>query len=315
MSFKNIFSRDNLTPNRAQETRPLALLTPKMIRQLDHLQLVGAKELRGTTIGLRPSFRRKPAPDFREHRAYVPGDDVRYVDWRASARHEQIFIKQGEHPKEASLTIMLDCSASMAWGVPPKQIMQQQLAAALAYLALAHRDRLLIVPYGQKQRKAIGPISGKGQMQATVRYLQSLRYGGKSDLLSAAKQLKQRAARGGLLFILSDLLGVEDLTPVLNQFPAPTWQVNVFHLLHPDELKPDLQGGLELVDVESGDLANYEITAADLRRYAQRLEDWQNRLDMDCVEAKGFYTPMPTDLHPESEMLAHLRQVKVVQPL
>ena len=117
------------------------LLSPKAIRQLDRLRLSGARELRGQAIGQRPSFRRQPAPDFREHRAYVPGDDIRYVDWRASARHEQFFVKQGEYPKEATVYLLVDCSASMNWGEPPKRQTQLQLTATLAYLALAHRDR------------------------------------------------------------------------------------------------------------------------------------------------------------------------------
>ena len=290
------------------------LLSPKAIRQLDRLRLSGARELRGQAIGQRPSFRRQPAPDFREHRAYVPGDDIRYVDWRASARHEQFFVKQGEYPKEATVYLLVDCSASMNWGEPPKRQTQLQLAATLAYLALAHRDRLFVIPYGGRGSQPFGPISGKGQVPFLLKYLQELDYEGAGNLDRALKSLNRRATRGGLTFILSDLLD-DDLLSALDVLPSPTWQVTVFHLLHPLEQKPDISGGLELVDVETGERVNYDITPDALRRYQRTIQDWQGHLDMACVEAKALYSFIPAGIEPESELIAHLRQIKVVQPL
>ena len=103
-------------------SNPEVLLPPHAVNQLNHLKLNASQYLPGFTAGTRASIRRRPAFDFREHRTYVPGDDVRYVDWKASARQEHIFIKQGEYPKEASVQILLDCSRSMDWGNPRKHV-------------------------------------------------------------------------------------------------------------------------------------------------------------------------------------------------
>jgi hypothetical protein len=81
------------------------------------------------------------------------------------------------------------------------------------------------------------------------------------------------------------------------------------------EQKPDLSGGLELVDVETGERVNYEITSEALRRYHRVMQEWQEHLDMACIEAKALYSFIPAGFDPESEMIAHLRQIKVVQPL
>jgi hypothetical protein len=74
-------------------SHPLAL-SGQALRQLNRLQLNTGPWLPGNTLGSRPSQRRRPAMDFREHRAYAPGDDVRFVDWRASARQEHVFTRR-----------------------------------------------------------------------------------------------------------------------------------------------------------------------------------------------------------------------------
>ncbi|MBN2501013.1 MAG: DUF58 domain-containing protein, partial [Anaerolineales bacterium] len=138
MSWKNIFR----PAKRAPRPRPGVgtarqvdvQLSAQAIRQLERLRLRTTRDLQGEAIGERRSSRRRPDVDFREHRAYVPGDDLRFVDWRASARSETFFVKQGEQTKEAAVFLLLDCSASMAWGEPPKNQTALALAAALGYL-------------------------------------------------------------------------------------------------------------------------------------------------------------------------------------
>ncbi len=303
--------KNTLRPKKTKEPKKGVRLTPKAVRQLERLQLNASRQLRGDGIGSRPSFRRKSAPDFHEHRAYVPGDDIRFVDWRASARHEQVFVKQGEQPKEIMVYIALDTSASMAWGEPHKRVGQLGLASALSYLTLAHGDRLRIMPL-DGENPALGPVSGKGQMSGVMQYLQALNYGGEVDVVRALRGLSKRAAAGGILFVLSDLLGIHDLTPGLELFSFPYWQVTVLHLLHGQELEPEMRGKLELVDAESGAAANYDISNKAVRDYREKLDGWRAGLDMACVENKAFYTMLQTDWTLETEMLAHLRETRVV---
>jgi uncharacterized protein (DUF58 family) len=287
------------------------LIPAKALRQLDRLYLRGSRELRGESMGQRPSFRRKPTSDFREHRMYVPGDDMRFVDWRASARHEQVFIKQGELPKDVTVYLLLDCSGSMLWGEAPKNRAQLQLAAALGYLALIHRDRLMVYPYGEVANQPLGPVTGRGQIPFYLKYLSELRYGGGANLKMAVKTLTRRISWGGLMFVLSDLLD-DDLTDSLEYLPAPSWWVNVIHLLHPQEIDPDLQGAMEMIDCETGQKANYDVTKEAVKIYRQRMEEWQSSLDLDCVKNHAFYTLAPTNWSLEREMIAHLRSVQVV---
>jgi hypothetical protein len=291
--------------------------------QLNRLQLNASRFLPGRAAGMRPSLRRKPASEFREHRMYVPGDDIRFVDWKASARQEHIFIKQGEHPKEATVYLLLDCSASMAWGKPSKSKTSLKLAMALGYLALSHGDRLMVVPLLPEESldphfrpvHPLGPVSGKGQYGELVHYLNHLPFSGQVDIAEGIKRFRRRiAAGGGLCFLLSDLLGVEDVTPALEHLPVPGWDVVICQVLHSQELAPDLNGDFEMQDIETGQSVNYDVNSKNLELYQQHLLSWQSDLEMGAVQCNAFYTVIPSHWSLEREILPHLRGLNILKP-
>jgi uncharacterized protein (DUF58 family) len=290
-------------------------LNPESLRQLERLQIRGSRALRGDRIGGRVSNRRKPAIEFREHRMYVPGDDIRFVDWQASARHEQVFIRQGEMPKDVIVYLMVDTSGSMLWGRRPKRETQLSLAAALAYAALHSGDRLYVYPYGENANPEFGPASGKGHLAGFARYLNQLQYGGESDLTSAVQTLAQKVSRGGVVFILSDLLERGDLADVLSSVPAPKWWVNLIHLLHPAELSPEIRGAYVLEDSETGRLMNYDLTNEAIRKYQQRMDTWRNQLEVTTVDHHAQYLLINTDWSLDKEILPVLRERQVLTPL
>jgi len=263
--------------------------------------------------------------DFREHRMYAPGDDVRFVDWRASARQEHIYIKQGEHQKDARIYLLLDLSASMSWGSPPKSNAALALPAALGSLALGSGDRLVVEPVFDRGLagggaaagpRPLGPVSGKGQFSGLLSYLRSLPFRGQVDLGPTLAGLRKRGVSGGgMVLVLSDLLGANNLAGALEALPRPKWSVVILHLLHPAELDPALQGDLELQDIETRQKKRYTITPKALETYRQRLEAWRGSLEETCAEKKALYTLLPTGWSLENEVLPHLRSLHIVQPL
>jgi uncharacterized protein (DUF58 family) len=253
--------------------------------------------------------------EFKEYRSYVPGDDIRFVDWRATARHENIFIRQGEQPKDVRVYLLLDCTASMNWGRVPKMQAQLSLASALSYAALTHGDRLAIFPYGGGRNIEYGPVSGKGYIPQVTRFLRHLKYGGEGSLLKAIRKLTQKVSRGGVLFILSDLLESGNLSDILANVPAPRWWVNVIHLLHPNEIAPEITGAYELEDSETGRRVNMDISPEALFDYRNRIEKWKSDLELVCVENHAFYNLINTDWSLGEEVLPHLREHKVLVDL
>jgi uncharacterized protein (DUF58 family) len=314
--FRNILR----PPNKREEGRPglgrarqaKVTLPPAAFRQLDRLALTGRRELAGQGVGQRASARRKLAPDFIEHRAYVPGDDVRYVDWRASARSEHVYVRQGELPQETGVYFLVDASASMAWGQPPKHTGQLFNVASLGYLALSQDDRVMVHPFGERAQRPFGPISGKAQITALVSYLNRIQYGGESDLLRAARRLVARFSRGGILFILSDLLSVENLAAVLGLFPPPRWAVHVLQTLHPEEVDPALSGDLQLVDIEDGGNRNLDINNESLKGYQEHFEAWRREIELICIENYATHTILPTSWE-HSDIFARLRAARILE--
>jgi uncharacterized protein (DUF58 family) len=316
MWFQTILRRANLWRQdmvKDEPELPGVRLNQRAVRQLNRLQLNAGRYLPGTAVGLRPSMRRQPAYDFREHRMYVPGDDVRFVDWKASARQEHVFVKQDEHPKEATAHLLLDCSASMRWGDPPKAMRALEVAAALGFLALAHGDRLYIHPSPGSQAQPLGPISGKGQVPALLNYLRLLPFQGRADLEQTVRHLVG-GAHGGLTLLISDLLDVTNLRTVLQTLPPPAWEVVVLHLLHAEELNPTLRGNVEMNDVESGQGINYDVDARALLRYKQHVTTWCGELEMTCFDNNALYTLIPTHWSLDGEILPHLRSIHLLSP-
>lgn len=289
-------------------------LSPRTLGQMNRLRLQGRRQLPGRGTGLRASQRRKPDFDFREHRLYVPGDDIRFVDWKASARQQHIFVRQGENPEETLTTVLLDCSASMHWGIPAKAEMSVSLTAMLGYLALANEDRLLIQPIHESTPAVLGPLKGKGQVPTVINYLRNVAFSGQVTLTTAARDLAHKR-RGGLVFILSDLLDVPDLEDALRQLRPPQWQVVVLHLLHPEELNPTHKGNFQMADTETGKVNNYDINAKALQQYAEHLNTWCRSCEMQCQHHGATYARLSTGWSLSTEVLPYLRRLEIVELL
>ena len=334
MLFRNIFSgrtRPARAPRNSANQAAPARLSTQTLRLLDRLRLNTGPFMPGLPAGSRISQMRKPAADFRDHRQYTPGDDVRYVDWKASARQEHVFVKQGEIPKAAMVYILIDCSASMRWGNPPKSQAALALASALGYLALSHSDRLVIVPVtgsapatsaaaASRQTtqsfQRMGPFWGKGQAPMLNSYFEGLRFEGQINLTQAVVQLSQRKlSQGGLVLVITDMFGSDGLPKALARLQAPAWQVVFCHMLHPDEVNPELNGYFEMLDIETQQKKRYQITAKVLETYRQRLQAWQSELAQMCLESSAVYSMFPTNWSLESEMIAQLQRIRVVERL
>ena len=328
MLFRNIFRgkpRTNQSPLKRPDQGASAGLSTQTLRQLDRLRLNTGPFMPGPPVGARMSQMRKPAADFRDHRQYTPGDDVRYVDWKASARQEHVFVKQGETQKAAMVYILIDCSASMRWGNPPKSEAALALANALAYMALAHNDRLVLVPVTgtpaadgkiTQSMRLMGPFWGKGQAPMLKRYFENLRFQGQIDLTQAMVGLSQRKlSQGGLVLVITDMFGSGGLPTALARLQAPAWKVVFCHMLHPNEINPDLNGFFEMQDIETQQKKRYQITPKVLEQYRQRLQAWQDELTQMCQKSKAVYSLFPTNGSLENEMIAQLQRIRVVERL
>src|SRR6186713_2506338 len=130
------------------ETLASPLLSPQLLAQLEHLELVTRKVFRGRLKGERKSKRKGQSVEFADFRNYVPGDDLRFIDWNLYARLDKMFLKLFLEEEDLHFYALIDASASMSFGEPTKLLFARQLAAALGFIGLCRADRVKIEALG-----------------------------------------------------------------------------------------------------------------------------------------------------------------------
>lgn len=234
------------------------------LRKLEALD-AALLRLRGSVgEGARGPGRAQGRSEFIGHRAYTPGDDLRRLDWNAYGRLGRLFMREFEHERAEHVTILLDCSRSMAAGVPPKHVLARRAAAAFGYLAL--------------RRGGSATLAGNTAVEGVSRFhrlLEQLTHSvPDSDvtLRSAAEALASRARPPSDLVVITDALEpLESLKPLAALSERRT-AVTLLQVLAPDELDPAPGGAIELLGLEEREALKLDLDASTIAAYRAELE-------------------------------------------
>lgn len=310
MWWKTIFRQ---RPKAAASAMATGDFDEQFLRRLERLSLTANRTLRGGLTGAHPSKRRLPAPTISDHRPYTHGDDLRYVDWNAYARQNDLIIKMGEAEQDVRVELVLDCSGSMDFGEGSlhKWRWARQLTAAIGYCALAGGDRVSLHTVAPGA-SGIWTTRSRHEAPAFVRLLGKLAAGGRGNLAATLSKLS-RGLTGGIVVVVSDLWHVDDLGAVLRTLQTPRWQVIVLQVLHPAECTPQIDGDIELVDSETGVTQSLHVDGAARERYVARFEAWSQSLARTCDRYGANYLRCTTDQPLERAVLPYLRARRVVQ--
>ena len=135
-------------------------LTPSDLQKISNLQVLARLVVEGFCTGLHRSPHKGFSVEFKQHRQYVPGDEIRHLDWRIFGKTDRFYIREYEEETNLRCTILLDASGSMAYGSPQgrsKLVYAQRLAACLSYLMLGQQDSVGLVTFDTKVRRYIPP--------------------------------------------------------------------------------------------------------------------------------------------------------------
>ncbi len=290
------------------------LLSPSFLAALDRLALVSRRLRAGTFKGERRSPRRGGSIEFADYREYASGDDFRQIDWRAYARLERLFLRLYVEEEDASIHIVADASRSMDWGHPPKWAYAQRLAAALGYIALVGMDRLVGGAVGGQPGclAVFPPHRGKVQALAWFTWLAALEAGGEAAPAASLAHYAASMRRPGPLVVISDLMD-DGWREGIGRLAEGRYEVTILHLLAPQELHPELEGDLKLLDSERD--AAVEITADFdlLSRYQARVEAWRDEWQRFCAARGMTYAAIDTSLPLEALVLSTLARQGVVR--
>ena len=196
----------------------------------------------------------------------------------------------------------------MAEPFAEKRVTALRLAAALTYLGLASEHRVSLHALGGGLERLMSPLKGQGSIHEVLRVLTALEFGGATDLVGALRQFQPTRDRRAIVFVLSDLLGQEPELSELALRQATTWpaETHVIHILDQREMRPDLDGELQLIDVETNETRRLWLTARDLDRYEENFRRFADALKASCLRRQIDYLRWPTDQSFEEGFLALL---------
>ncbi len=284
------------------------LLTPDLLRRLEQLQLLAARRAKSSLKGERRSRARGLSVEFADHRNYVSGDDLRYLDWNLYGRLDRLFLKLYEEERELPVRIFLDASASMVFGTPTKFIFARQLAAALGYVALCGFDRVSLNifpdPTGPEPGRELavrGALRSVRSKKSSVQFFQnlaSLTAGGVADFNASLKRGALEARQSGVAIVLSDFLDPAGYESGITALVGRGFQVHAVQILAPEELNPTAFGDLRLIDSETGIVQEVTFGKFRLQAYQQSVANFVQRLREHC-QSRGvrfFSVSSATDL-------------------
>ena len=284
------------------------LFTSEFLERLEYLRIVARRTFAGTAPGGRTGRRTGPGLEFAEHRAYVPGDDYRHIDWAAYGRLDRLVLRLCQQEEDLAIYFLLDASASMATGAPPKFDHARRLAAALAYVGLASLERVSVVAVDGGVRAHLEAGRGKAHILTVLDFLKGLAPAGPTDLARAVEAFLPHAAQKGLVILLSDLLDPAGYEKPLATLQGRGFDLGCLHVTAAEDLAPPGAGDLALADAETGETLGVHL-AADLReRLVREVEKYKAEVRAWCMERGIDYAEAPTDVPADVLVLDVLRR-------
>ncbi len=283
-------------------------LKPRVISRAEALGLKARTIVEGMRVGDHKSPYHGFSVEFIQHREYVPGDDIRHVDWRVYGRNERYVIKQYEQETNFVGHILLDASRSMLYGegAANKLEVAKVLAASLAYLIIGQRDSAGLYVFDQDWRAQLPASSQPGHVQQILRALEEVEPREKTAIGPLLHSLAEKVRRRGLVFLISDCL--DEPGPLLEGLRHLRFQgheVMVFHVLHPEEMEFPFEGMVKFDGMEE---KAHLLTRPQLIRpsYLRALQAWMKELRQGCETNRVDHVLLDTSRPLEETLTGYL---------
>jgi len=270
------------------------LIDEAFFQRLAKLRFIAKGRRKGRLSGRHVSPRAGISLEFADYRQYAPGDDFRYVDWNIYGRLDRILVKTYVHETDLPIYLLVDCSASMSLGIPPKVHYAARLATAIAYLGLRGLDRVGLFPFSEHLGIVVPPRHGMKHLGRIFGALRDTEAGGRTSLDDAISEFLKQTHENGIVFVVSDFLtpgGYEEgFARLRHRGDEPI----VVQVLAPEDLHPTATGTTRLVDAESARRLTITIGPRTLREYERRLQQHCSRLRSFLAERRIPYFLAPT---------------------
>jgi len=230
-------------------------LDPAVLAGISSLDLLAKTVVDGFVAGLHRSPDFGFSQEFAEYRAYVPGDDLRHVDWNLFARTERCYLKRYRGETNSQLVLLLDASNSMQYtsGPPKKMDYARFIAASLFYLAIRNqRDAAGLIVFDDEVREYVRPSTRQGQLARLFAGLEQAEPRARTDFGKPLRHFQELLHRRGIAIVISDFYEEpEKIVRAIEPLRFHGNDVVLFHILDPEEIRPVLNGPALLVDLET----------------------------------------------------------------
>lgn len=273
------------TEQRGSEFESLEdVLHPEAKESLEHLELVARRTVEGMLHGIHPSDRIGVSTDFDHHKEYQPGDPLKHMDWKASARSDRYYIKRYIEDTSLTVRLVLDHSASMlraSGNSPTKYVHASRIAACLAYLVLREQDSAGLALTTAEGTHWVPPSSKGDQLVAILTELLENRPAGEDSVAECLRGLKEQDLKRGMIILLSDLMyDPEPVEAQLASMMAQGQEVLVFQVRDPVEEDFPFNRWVQFENLEDPS-TSHRVDAIPLKKiyreeYQKLLEDWDS---------------------------------------
>jgi uncharacterized protein (DUF58 family) len=291
-------------------------LDPRILARISSLELLARTVVDGFINGLHRSPYFGLSVDFAEHRPYLPGDDIRRVDWRLFGRTDRFYVKEFEADTNANFLVLFDISSSMAYGSQgvTKLDYGRYLAACLSYFSRQQRDRVGIVTFAGDVTAYV-PASAK-HLDAVLHTIDRIEPGGRGGFEAPLLKVTETLNRRSILLLVSDLYEDPDTVMLaLNRLRHKGNDLIVFHLLDPAELAFPFTTPAPFEDLETAERMPLvpETLHDEYRGHLDRhLVTLRDRMTRDQIDYFLVNTAHPLD-HALFEYLARRERLRRVR--
>lgn len=269
------------------------LLEPADLELIRRLSLSVKRRAAGQATGEQRSPALGGGIEFADYREYVPGDDVRQVDWAVFLRFRKLLVKLCAEEKELTLVLLVDQSRSMAYGNAEKFRQAQRIAAILGGIALTSGNRAGVLSWGSDLREVTSPMRGQRAVPLLADRIRRMVPGDEGRPLDCVRRFAAQYGRRCLAVLLSDLLH-PDWSATLGGLTAAGCEAHVLHILADEELDPPHRGEVTLIDQETGREAPLHLDAPLLDRYRDEARRWVAQVGAQCRTGGLGYALVPS---------------------
>ncbi|PCJ58286.1 MAG: DUF58 domain-containing protein [Planctomycetota bacterium] len=262
------------------------ILKPDVFNKVSNLEVRARKIVEGYLNGIHRSPYLGNSVEFASHREYVPGDNIKNLDWKVWARSDKLFIKQYENETNLACNIILDVSKSMDYGLESDGINKLEtactIAATFAYLMRRQADAVGLTAFDRKIRVNLKPSSHPSHMKLIFHELAGLQPDDKTEIHTPLHQLAELIHKKGLVVLISDLfVNIESLNSTLKHFKYFGQDVIVFQVLHSDEIEFPFKDNILFKGMETS--VEIQADALSLKKeYIKVVQETNQKIKKTC---------------------------------